>query len=426
MFATRIRRRLPGNWSAGLLGRADRGFGLGRMVLAEPAGDSTVRVTSALCSQEWFGAGLEAAWQPRENLRLYGEALAGTRRMSFVNGSLVSWLRVTAIDENGVQVDRLAPLLVNSADGDDRTTDDSRRFKLGGTWSFAEGDVGLSAAIERETHQVPHWTQSPIIPAGLPPDDHPRFETVEFQRGRYLNADDELDNSATTGYLGWDRNWRYYLDREVRTTIDLEWTHFSYDERTAWEHQIWFPTGNLWLESGQHLVSLDRLTVLGEKQAIRLRPVLEVPLRAKRDVRFTYRGTLSGVGLGKRPRYAESIFQLGFDLSRTVRFNSDTRWVKYDTPALGLGSGYVSEFAEIVVRIAPTMHVSFGWGVDPNVLDPNTNEYAYIGRDVFLNQRGANGYIAEIDYLSLAPQIAAAEQALQDEDRFQIQAVVRF
>jgi hypothetical protein len=64
--------------------------------------------------------------------------------------------------------------------------------------------------------------------------------------------------------------------------------------------------------------------------------------------------------------------------------------------------------------------------VDPNVLDPNTNEYAYIGRDAFLNDRNVNGFIAETNNLSLAPQIAEAEKQLRNEKRFQIQAIVHF
>ena len=70
--------------------------------------------------------------------------------------------------------------------------------------------------------------------------------------------------------------------------------------------------------------------------------------------------------------------------------------------------------------------MAFGFGIDPEVLDPNTNEYGSIGRDVYLNKRNANGYIAETDYLSLAPQIAAAEKALMNEKRFQLQAIVHF
>jgi hypothetical protein len=132
------------------------------------------------------------------------------------------------------------------------------------------------------------------------------------------------------------------------------------------------------------------------------------------------------VSLGKRPRYAETVLQFGVDLSRVVRFKTDSRWVKYDAPELSLGRGFLDHFAEIEYHFAPTASVSFSWGVDPWVVDPLTNEYAYIGRDVYLINKNASGFFAETNYLSLAPMIAAAEQRLRDERRLQFEAVVRF
>ena len=425
MFALRIKRRLPSHLTVGILGRTDRGFGFGRVAYAEPVGDSLVKALKALYVQEWFGAGSEIAWAPTEHARVYGELLAGARRMNFVNGSKTYTFKMSQIGAAGA-TPQLTPTDSLEADGDHATLDKSVRFKLGGGWTMAQGDIGLRMSVEHETHQVPYWTQSPVTLAGLPPLDHVRFRTVDFQRGQYTDPNATLDNSATTLRLDWDRNWRYYLGREVKSSLGVEWTNFSYDKRTSWEHQIWFPTGNFWLESGQSTVGIDRMTVLGEQQAVRIRPSIEVPLHKRRDMRFTWRGTFSGVSLDKQPRYAESIFQYGFDINRTLRLNSDTRWAKYNAPALSLGDGYVSTFAEALFRVAPGVQFSIGWGVDPNVLDRNTNEYAMIGRDVFLNDRNVNGFIAETNNLSLTPQIAAAERALRNEKRVQIQAIVHF
>ena len=89
--------------------------------------------------------------------------------------------------------------------------------------------------------------------------------------------------------LRWDRNWRYYVGREVKTSLSLELTHFDYDPRTSWEYQMWFPTGNFWLEQSGQTVSIDRLTLLGESHAYRLRPSIEVPIRrARATSRFRY------------------------------------------------------------------------------------------------------------------------------------------
>ena len=424
VFAARLRRAV-GPVTLGALGRTDRGFGLGRLVLARPAGDSTIKVLNALYDQQWYGGGFEASWPLRPNLGLHAEVLAGVRRMNFVNGSTEFTYHADSITSTRVQVDRANPT-TRSVDGTHQELDRSLRWTLGSRWTFAEGDIALRGAIERETHRYPAFSQEPIAPAGQAPVDHQRFETAEYQRAGYLEAGRDLDNVATTFRLGWDRNWRYYLNREVKTGLDLEWIDFDYDPRTAWEHQLWFPTGNFWLESGQHEVSIDRLTVLGESQVVRLRPRVEVPLLRSRRMTFAWLGTFGGVSLSKQPRYAESIFQLGFDLTPALRLQSDTRWVKYDAPALGLGQGFLSSFNEAVLKIGNEVEVSFGIGVDPRILDPNTNEFAAIGRDVYLNQKNLNGYYAETNFLSLAPVIRAAEQALQNERRLQVEAIVRF
>lgn len=425
VFAARARRALPGGWTVGLLGRTDRGFGLGRLVLAEPAADSTVRLLNALYNQQWFGGGVEAAWTPRPGVRLHAELLAGAKRMNFTNGSNELTVPLDSILSTRVVADRTAATTRN-VDGTHVITDESVRWILGGAWTFAEGDITVRAELEREMHRYPAWTQEPIIPAGLPPTDAQRFETVFFQRASYLRADEDLENSMTVVRFAWDRNWRHYLNREVTTSLEIERAELNYDPRTSWEHQLWFPTGNFWLEGGGYRTGIDRLTVLGEDRALRLRPRVDVPWWSARNGRLAWLGTFSGIELSKTPRYAESIVQVGLDLTRTVRLQSDTRWVKYDAPTLGLGSGWVNQFTEAVVRVAPGIEVAFGLGIDPWVLDPNTNEYAYIGRDVYLNDRNMSAYFAETNYLSLAPMIRSAEQALQDERRVQLEAIVRF
>ncbi len=423
-FALRVARDLGRGLRASVLGRTDRGFQLGRLVLAEPVSDSVVRVRSGQTTQQWYGLGGTLRWQPSSTLRLDAEALFGARRLNLVNGATEERWKASAIAATGAT--GFSSLGSTLADGQHFTTDASDKLHLGAAWTLAQGDIGLRATIERETHRYPAWAQSPIIPAGLPPDDHPRVLNVEFQRAQVDDPFLQLDNARTTFTLGWDRNWRYYLDREVKTTLDLEVTHFEYDPRTAWEYQMWFPTGNFWLESGRSLVGPDRLTVLGQSDVVRVRPSLEIPFAPRRKGSFAWKGNFTGVHLGTQPRYAESVFTLGWDLNRPIRIEHDLRWVKYDTPELGLGRGYLDFFTDATYRWAPGIELSLGFGVDPNVLDPITNEYAPLGRERYLEARNANGFVAETDYLSLAPQIAAAERALMNEKRIQIQAIVHF
>lgn len=424
MFAMRVRRNLPGGWRAGLLGRTDRGFQLGQLFLADALDDSTVRVLSGQTIQQWYGVGAETRWQPRATLTVDAEVLFGARRLNFVNGSSLRRLHAATIDATGGAGFTL--LDSTNTDGEHRTTDRSEKFHVGAAWSFAQGDIALRGAVESERHRVPAWSQPPEIPAGLPPDDHTRVTNVDLQRAQLFGPDDEREAKRTTFEFGWDRNWRYYLGREVKTTIELEVSQFDYAAGAAWESQLWFPTGNFWLESGQSQLTPDRLTVLGQSDVVRLRPSLTIPFAPRREGRFEWLGTFTGVHLGTQPRYAESVFRLGWNWSSTVRIESDTRWAKYDVPELALGRGYVSNFTDATYRWAEGIEISLGFGVDPNVLDVNTNEYAGIGRELYLAKRNVNGFIAETDALSLAPQIAAAERALMNERRIQLQAVVHF
>lgn len=420
MFAVRMRREF-GPVRLGLMGRTDRGFELGQIALAEPTSDSTLSLWRGQTTNEWFGAGGDVRWTLSPAAELHGGFLAGARRMTLVNGSTRSEWKATSIAATSVAAAQTASA---AADGTHFTTDRSWRLALGGTWSFAQGDIGLRADVEHHRHRYPAWTQPPFSAPGVANADHPRFENVEFQRGTALG--DDLDNSLTEWRLAWDRNWRYYLGRPVKSTVEIVWTTFEYDPRTAWEYQLWFPTGDFWRESGQHGVSIDRLTLLGQSDVVALKPSVEVPLRRANDMRLEVRGNYSGVNLGTAPKYAETLVQFGFDYSKPLRLHTDWRWVKYDVPALGLTRGYLSQFTEAVYRFGGGIEVSLGFGVDPYVLDRDLNEYARIGRERFLNDRNANGFIAQHDWLSLAPQLSAAEKRLQNEKRIQIEAVVRF
>ncbi|MCC6348198.1 MAG: isoamylase early set domain-containing protein [Candidatus Eisenbacteria bacterium] len=423
VFATSLRRTLANGLRLGVLGRTDRGFHLGRLSLTRVTSDSTGILWFGQTEQQSFAGGGEARLPLRNGSSVWGEYLQGARRLDMMDrGTRVDFV-ATGITGTGPSAIRVVNLTTPM--GQHFNLDESARLIAGGTWSLAGGDVVLTAEFERQTHTYPAWAMPPVAPAGLANTDHPRFENVDFQRGTYVGQSD-LENRMTEWRLRWDRNWRYYLGREVRTSVGLELTDFRYDARTAWEYQMWFPTGNMWLQQDGQVVGVDRLTLLCEDHAYRLTPSLEVPIRRARNVDFHWRGDFTGVKLGLRPRYAENVFQLGFDLTRSLRFSNDTRWVKYDAPALKLDRAYVSNFAQVDYRIAEGIHVAMGWGVSPRVLDPVTNEFANIGREQYLYDRNVNGWIAESNWLSLAPQISAAEKALQNERRLHLEAVVHF
>jgi hypothetical protein len=391
MLALRTRRPVTQALTLGLLGRIDRGFNLGSIATAEVVSPTHIETLEATAEQEWLAGGGELRWKAPGGFELFGEVLRGATRLVPVTGTNVL-LEATAIDSTGIQ--DVAVISTSDATGDHRTIDKSTRFRFGAAWEEAHGDIRLTADVEHQSHAYE------IIYHGL-------------------------ENSMTIWRASWDRNWRYYLNREVKTGVAIEYTDFTYDPATPWSYQMWFPFGNFWLEHGEHVVSVDRMVMLGGDDVISTRPSLEIPWWGSRNGLVRWNGVFNCAGL-RVPKYAESIFRVGLDLTRLIRLNTDSRWVKYDDPVLGLHDGFVDHFLELDYRFAPSISLALSFGVDPYVIDPATNDWAYIGRDLFLFERGANGSVAESNYYGLGQNIAAAEKALRDERRFQIKGTVNF
>jgi hypothetical protein len=398
VLALRVLRPIGGNFELGVLGRGDRGFNLDALTVVEALSPSRVKVTTGRAYQEWFAWGAEARWaSPRRDLTVHAELLSGRWRASTLRqGDLDA-----AEYEADAAVDTAGQLTLSNAtdpvpaNGRTFRLDVGNRFKLAARWGFAEGDVVLTGSVERQTHD---------------------YELI-------LNG---IQNRLDVWTFQWDRNWRYYLGREVKTTVGVEFTDFSYDRSTPWSAQLWYPTYNFWLEQEGHKVRYDRLVMLGGDDVWSVRPTLEVPFWATRNGSFRYAGLYNMTSLDRLPKYAESIFQFGLDLSTQLRFMTDTRWVKYDDPFLQLSDGYVSNFFDLQYTFAPGITFSASVGVDPWRLDEVPNEFREWGRDDYLFGRGATADQARNDYYSMGPIIAAAEKALRDERRIQLEAIVRF
>jgi len=405
MTFLRLRARPMDPLRIGLLGRTDRGYNLGQMLLFETTGPDRVRGVGGRFDEQWYAFGGEARWEFNARARAEVEYLRGGQRLSFIEASFQEGV-TTAVDSTG-PTGFTTVATGNGSESVDLET--SNRFVLRGEWSAGHGDITLRAGVEYEDHDY----------------------EIEL---------DGVENRLLTWRFGWDRNWRYYLNREVTTSIDLDFYDFDYDLSTPWDRQFWFApssaadpsvltSGNFWLEHDEHAASYDRFVMLGGEDVVSVSPKLHVPLRAARNVTFDYAGIFHTTKLGRLPRYVESTFQFGIDLSPNVRLTTDTRWVKYDDPLLGLFDGFVDHFAQVAYAFAPNVRVELSYGVNPYELDPATNEFARVGRDQFLfdaNRAGAAPGTAVSDYLSMGQRIQAAELAMRDERRVQVRGIVSF
>jgi hypothetical protein len=401
MLAVRVSRDL-GRATIGLLGRTDRGFDLGSggFVLAD--GSDRIHAIGGTFEQIWYGYGAEARFRPGPaGLELFGEALAGRRVADFLSGAQTIVFQATFDDTGAVRdVDQVSS---EDASNGSVVLDRSRRLALGARWrgDLLGGGSAWTATVAYQDH-----------------DDRARFDGLEAaDRGR---------RSTWSARGRWDQAWGGVLPRAVATIVDVEWQGFDYRSDDPWDAQFWFSTRNFWLEHLGDKVSPDRIVMLGGRDVWTFRPELRVPLLPARNCAFEYAGRIHSHALTTRPKFIESFFRLGYDLTPSLRAQADTRWVKYDDPTLGLHSGYVDHFAELAYTFARGVQVALSYGVDPWVLDRATNAYAYRGRDDALAAGGVGSAGARTAFLDQGPLIAAAERAMRDQRRIAVEAIVRF
>jgi hypothetical protein len=166
--------------------------------------------------------------------------------------------------------------------------------------------------------------------------------------------------------------------------------------------------------------------MLGGSDVLSWKPRASWTFHRPRNATVGYRGIVNSTALHRKPKYWEQGLTFHLDLVRRLGLNTDTRWVRYDDPVLNLSDTFLSHFIELKYMFSSSIEVALSWGVDPWVIDEPVNEYAYIGRDLFLFGQGASGDAAEAAFLDLGETIRRAEEALEDERRIQIEGILRF
>jgi hypothetical protein len=411
VLALRLKRSFEygdADWRVGASYRLNRGFNPGALAIFEvDPGDTTAsqgllyEYGAAFERMQALGGDLSV--EPAEGLVLRAEYLYGRLTIESSVGTVTdAELTSTAVGDSLIgSITRLADAEEVGGSDLDLELDCSRRAWLGLDWE--EGLLGA------------RWSAS-----------------WEYQR----HAFDALATSAGAAIENRAATWRGAFHppvfrcplsgRPVEAGISFEYHDFDYDARAPWETQFWFDTRNFWLENDEHRVAYERMTLLGGRDALIWRPEIGIVIDSRRDVGFLYRAALGSEGFDRKPKFFESIFQLGADISPGWRLSIDTRLVRYDDPVLDLDDTYRSTFVAVAYVPAEGVELSLGYGVDPYVIDDPVNEFAYIGRDQFLFAEGAHATAAETNFRNLGRLIERAEQALEEERRIQLQAVLRF
>jgi hypothetical protein len=370
--------------------RGDRGSNPGTWSQVTVTSDSTrVRETYARTYERWAGGGADCRYTHGDAWSAFGEVLYGEAYIHPGQGleqryrsSGSSW--VLAGDEiiEGARV----PL------------DKSARWKLGGAVQPLAG-LGLRASLEWERHGL----------TAAATDSGAAFRNAALvYRGGV-----DLDLQARWGL-------------PVRLGTDLEVFDFNYARGTPWNTQLWFSYRNFWMEANQDRLPVARYVQLGGDDATTWSPWLEWTVLAGPPLVFRYEGWIRGSEIDRQPLSYESCFKLSYPVTKRLLLYSDTRWVRYDVPVLGMDGGWVSTFAEAAYSFTRDISLAFAFGVDPTILDVVTNEYDAIGRNEFLIGQGATQTVARDRYLNLGSILPRAEQALEDEWRLQVEGIVKF
>lgn len=408
VLAFRVKYPLAG-CKLGASARIDRGYNPGSMMVFEADG-SIANTTGSLqvfdkSWELWRAGGGDIEWGGGEKPYVVrAEILHGRAEIQAVSGTEADIVVRTDSTEDEIYGDVIYSYeIVKSAavEIEDRKfeVDRSNRFYLGGEYKLEDLGLGLGLSWERETHAQTYYATSIM---------------------------DTLDNTMDLFTLTLEKEFTEFLGRSWTIAIEAERFAFDYDTRTPWGNQLWFDYRNFWMGKDDHEVSPEKLVLLGGGNAFIARPTLSTTLWDPWKMNFVFQGTCSRVDLDKKPKFMEGLFQIKAYPRNRIRLYSDTRIATYDDPVLNLDDTYLSTFFEIAYEVSNGIEISLSFGVDPIVVDRETNQYSYQGRDDFLFEGGANGDVARRNYMSLAKYIPEAEKALENERRIQIEGIVRF
>lgn len=402
VLATRWKRPFGDKLTAGVSYRLDRGRNPGALVQViadEALAADSRRVTMRYFPktvESWQGGGADLHYRnDASGLELFGELLAGE---SWIDTGIGELRQITYAGIDSATA--TASDTTKTLRGERRRTvrlNTSRRF---------------TAGVHYFAYRGWHWTGS-----------------MEFQDADLVDrnaASASRYNAINTYRMGLKFDGAEWKLWPWMAELKVDYYAFRYDRQATWSDQFWFDNNNFWLEQGEHMVTVDRLVMLGGEDAVSWKPHAQWTFWRPRAASVEYWGILNSTGLTRKAKYWDNQIAFHVDLTRRLGFNTDSRIVRYDDPVLRLTHTYASHFVEFKYRFTPAMEMGLSWGVDPWVLDPVANEYKHIGRDLFLFGQGADGNAAKTQFLNMTDTIRGAEKALQDEKRIQLEAILKF
>ena len=246
------------------------------------------------------------------------------------------------------------------------------------------------------------------------------FQLAEsnFSRDRFtMGAFFEIEN------FNWNLSgqfWKNYLPDS------LNWSdYYKYAEKTD---------GNgRWYQQHSE-VPFEKYTILGYETGFFYQSELRYKFEVKNHNLETILKTKSAQhDMFTQPKFIENIVVIKYQISDKWKFKIDTRIPYYNDPFFELKTDFkndrdvfISNYSEISYNLSENIWLTFGYGVNPLIINSITDEFCKRGREEYLDNVGELPKYLEYYYGGFGEKIREAETMLMNENRLSIQAVIKF
>ena len=242
--------------------------------------------------------------------------------------------------------------------------------------------------------------------------------TNEFNRNKYiLGADLIVDNFE----------WNIYSEIWQNNFSDsLSWTdYYKYVEISD--------CNGRWFEDYTDL-SFSKYTLLGYKSGVLYESLIKYSFSfLNNDFETAIKNSFAQNSLFSKPKFVENIFMLKYNLSDRWIFKINTRVPYYNDNFLDLKTDFsnnqdvfISSYYEIMFYLTKDAWFSIGYGVNPYIINPVTDQFYYRGREDYLNNISNLPDYLNSYYGGFGEKLREAEKSLMTNNQILIQAVINF
>ncbi|MCF7918836.1 MAG: glycogen-binding domain-containing protein [Candidatus Cloacimonetes bacterium] len=229
-----------------------------------------------------------------------------------------------------------------------------------------------------------------------------------------LKADFELNKLNLT--LGMER-WSTEYPDSVATWSD----YYKYMERTDGNGR-WYQDYNELTFARYLLLGYDTGLIWNFKSTYNWK-----------KLSLEYEANIAQLDFGYQPELIENFIRIKWDINNKWTLQRDTRIPIYNSELLGLKTDFANDkdvfracYTELRYHLGENVSLAFGYGINPRVISSVSDEFYNDGRREYLETEGNLDEYLQITYNRFGEQLRKAENALEDDYRISIEAVLQF